>query len=111
MSYRKVTVEGKVYEYVVGKVFVKIKDFGLFKVADVGNPILNRVLGKDRLYQTTPATIASIIKKEPLPRMFSCRHGTKTHELVYDPFHVEIKNKFHTMLNCKECYANSRDNI
>lgn len=107
MSYRKVTVNGKVYEYVIGKVFVKIKDFGLFKVADVGNRIVN-----SGNFRATPATVASIIQKEPLPRIFHCKtHGVNTIELVYDPFDIEFRGKRTTMINCKECYENRRMDI
>ena len=39
MSYRKITVNDKQYEYVVGKQFTKIKNVGLFKNEDIGTVV------------------------------------------------------------------------
>ena len=103
MSYRKITISGKTYEYVIGKVFIKIKDFGLFKVSEVGNKFAK----SNNEYQCTPATIASIIKKEKLPRIFHCKeHNVFTMELRVNPFLNDIHNNKSSMINCQECYDN-----
>lgn len=39
MSYRKITVNDKQYEYVVGKVNTKIVGIGVFKNSDIGEHI------------------------------------------------------------------------
>jgi hypothetical protein len=39
MSYRKITVNDKQYEYVVGKQYTKIKNVGLFKNEDIGTKV------------------------------------------------------------------------
>ena len=110
MSYRKITVADVVYEYVIGKTFIKIrngKQITLAKVADVGN----RVVGS-KVYQVTPATVASIIRKEPLPRVFECkRHNVQTTELVTDPYEYEIKDRKTKMINCRQCIDEAADNI
>lgn len=36
MAYRKITVDGKVYEYSIGKSHTKIKGIGVFKNEDIG---------------------------------------------------------------------------
>ncbi len=36
MSYRKITVDGKVHEYVIGKTHTKIKGLGVWKNEDIG---------------------------------------------------------------------------
>ena len=39
MSYRKITVDGKVYEYTIGKTHTKIKGIGVWKNEDVGHNV------------------------------------------------------------------------
>lgn len=108
MSYRKITVSGKTYEYVIGKVFIKIKDVGLFKVSKVGN----KFAGYNNEYQCTPATVASIIKKEKLPRIFHCKeHNVFTTELRVNPYLYEIHNERTSMIDCDQCYDNVAANI
>ena len=36
MAYRKITVEGKIYEYVIGHTFVKIKGVGVYIKEEIG---------------------------------------------------------------------------
>ena len=57
MSYRKIEVDGKTYEYVIGGGFTKIKGVGVF---------LNERIGRQHLYDTyevTPATIKKLIQQ------------------------------------------------
>lgn len=107
MSYRKITVEGKKYEYVIGKSVLKIKELGLFKTAEIGN----RVSGTQS-FIVTPGTVAKVIKKEILPESFVCtHHGVHTSKLVVNPFYHEIYDKIHDMINCPTCYRLSADDI
>lgn len=39
MSYRNITVDGKNYQYVIGKTHTKIKDIGVFKNTDIGEVV------------------------------------------------------------------------
>lgn len=42
MTYRKIEVVGKVYEYVTGKTHTKIKGLGIYSNADIGDRIDTR---------------------------------------------------------------------
>lgn len=37
MTYRKITVDGKEYEYVIGKTHTKVKTVGVFKNDEIGS--------------------------------------------------------------------------
>lgn len=74
MSYRDIIVENKRYRYVVGKEFVKIQDCSgtkpfeiiVAQKSQVGIP----TPGPSKwitYYEVTPATIAALIKGEPVP--------------------------------------------
>lgn len=96
MSYRKITVDGKQYEYVIGASHLKIKAFGLFKVSDVGNPIK----GTSK-YVVTPTVIAALIRKERLPLSLHCaKHDYRTTQLTYGE--REDGGRVH-MINCPQC--------
>lgn len=74
MSYRKITVNDKQYEYVIGKVNTKIKGIGLFenkKIGDIESP--RDDLGdsisdydpnwrEDAVYAVKPSTIRRLIE-------------------------------------------------
>lgn len=57
MSYRKITVDGTVHEYTIGKTHTKIKGIGVFKNSDIGSPVYN----SDTVI-VAPKHIAKIIK-------------------------------------------------
>jgi hypothetical protein len=99
MSYRKITVDGKQYEYIVGKTHLKIKGFDVFRISDVGNHIAGTLK-----YVVTPAVIAAIIRKDDVPISFHCaKHDYRTTELTYahvDPTY--IGKKAH-VIDCPEC--------
>lgn len=107
MSYRKITVDDKQYEYVIGKKFLKVKGLGIFDVSLFGNKIISL---KDT-YRVTPAIVARVIRGDLTPTVFHCdNHGVETTELVYAPYDQEIYGKFHHMMNCPECvYQNEMD--
>jgi hypothetical protein len=70
MSYRKLEVNGQVFEYSIGKTHTKIRGIGAFKNEDVGN---NNVNGNqqwwdcpDGSFQVRPSDLASFIKQKKL---------------------------------------------
>lgn len=77
MAYRKLTVDGKEYEYVVGKTHVKIKGVGVFLKEEIGSlqdhtrceccgESMTVIYGDDDHYKTLvvqPKDVANKIKK------------------------------------------------
>jgi hypothetical protein len=56
MGYRKITVEGKEYQYVIGKSATKIKG-----IAVVNNCVIGTPISEDK-YAVTPACVAEYIR-------------------------------------------------
>ena len=111
MSYRNITVDGKLYQYALGRTHLKIKHegkhFKLLKTSEIGNELYNT--GR---YVVTPAVVIHAIKGDPLPRVFHCqKHGHTTTQLAYDPFGAEIENKFYQVMHCPRCLDESAWNI
>lgn len=97
MSYRNITVDGKQYQYAIGRTHLKIKNFGLFLTQDIGNALGN-------LFVVTPRTVARVIKGEPLPEVFHCPiHDVRTTKLAIDPYSSEIYGKHYHMMDCSKC--------
>ena len=101
MSYRKIEVNGKTYEYVVGRSHVKVRGHGISKAvakSEVGQPI-----GGDR-YVVTPASIRNVVLGRSGPRVLKCaEHGVATTVLAYDPYSREIYGKHDLMIECERC--------
>lgn len=101
MSYRKIKVNEKEYRYTIGRQFTKILDVGLFQNHEYGQPT-------DRdLFIVTPYHVRTMILGKPAPKIFTCRHGTVTQKLTYDPFDSEIYGKHTLVMKCKECQYDS----
>jgi hypothetical protein len=65
MAYREIDVDGKKYEYVIGRKNVKIKDIGIFLVAEIGAIINVEGTGwaqDEKKVAVTPAIITEVIK-------------------------------------------------
>ena len=62
MSYRKITVNDKQYEYVVGKQFTKIKNVGLFRNDQIGEVTGYSCLRNENIYSVTPAVVKRMIE-------------------------------------------------
>lgn len=60
MSYRKLEVEGQVFEYSIGKTHTKIRGIGAFQNNEVGYVI------SDREVRVRPSDLANFIKKKKL---------------------------------------------
>lgn len=72
MSYRKLEVEGQVFEYSIGKTHTKIRGVGAYTNDEVGKFSVNQSqqwydLGyRDFSFQVKPSDIASFIKQNKL---------------------------------------------
>ena len=113
--YRKLEVDDKLYDYNIGKVFVKIKsEIGseLVKKSDIGIGI-----GANR-YIITPKMIRAYIlgltsnSPEYLSEYFpTCRCVGVDKTLGVIPFDAEIFDKSHYVYWCKSCFEGNADDI
>lgn len=105
MSYRKIEVDGKTYEYVIGRQFVKFRhDRKAIPVAEIGVP-----LGKKTYI--SPKFIAAFLRGNPLKTRLCKKHNFICTEMRYDPFDIEIHDKKYPMWYCPECYQRRREDI
>ena len=58
MAYRKINVDGAIYEYVVGKQYVKVKNVGIWPRDQVGIEV-ERKLNR---YAVTPEIVTELIR-------------------------------------------------
>lgn len=58
MAYRKIEVDGKEYEYTIGKSFLKIKGVGTYPIHEVGD-CLDASMD---VYQVTPSIVKKVIQ-------------------------------------------------
>lgn len=72
MSYRKLEVDGQVFEYSIGKTHTKIRHVGAFKNEEVGNHHVNQSQQwydpgyRDISFQIKPSDLANFIKQKKL---------------------------------------------
>lgn len=107
MSYRKITVRGISYKYVVGKSVIKI-------VPPEGKSI---VIQKTELahlnYVCSPAIIRDLILEndisDPSKYFNHCNHSDR--KARFDPFESEIREKYVTLYICDDCYHEIGMNI
>lgn len=70
MSYRKLEVEGQVFEYSIGKTHTEIRHIGAFKNEEVGNYQVNGSQdwwdSPDGSFQIRPSDLAAFIKQKKL---------------------------------------------
>lgn len=69
MSYRKMSVDGRIYQYTIGKEFTHIRGVGAFRHQDIGNTLRGMTdprTGCDR-FVVTPRCVANAIKGVPTP--------------------------------------------
>lgn len=112
MSYRKIIVDGKQYEYSIGKTHTKIKGMEVYKNSDIGDEIESTTSYEIQGYVVSPYNVANAIKGVHKPRqVIKCEHGTQTHETTACPYSSEIDNEYVPMINCKHCVAQSAGNI
>ncbi len=120
--YRKIEVDGKTYEYVVGKTTTKVKDVGLFKNSDYGVPFvfsMNFDSGvapdpKDiEIVTVSAAGVKRMIRGLPgKPYRHVCeRHNFVATSQTYCRFDSEIHEKRTLVNNCGECVSDRADDI
>lgn len=122
MSYRKMTVDGTVYEYVIGRTHLKIRGRQAVRKEEVGLNLGRRVNKSGKGYHDwivlTPKMIANFIQGKPQSSVVEayppCQH--KEGEWDYDkevnevttfgfvPFELEIYHKKIIVNWCKNCY-------
>lgn len=109
MTYRKVEVNGQVYEYVIGKTVVKVKGVNIWPKSKVGDRV--RSYPEDK-YIVGPGHIKEMIKfgyRKRLPKI--CKEHDLVKELVINPYAAEIYGEKHYMWMCEECHSNSAEDI
>lgn len=107
MSYRNITVDGVVYQYVIGTTYVKIRKVGLWSKQDVGQVI------NDEKVIVTPKHIADMIKygeRQPTPKPMCSKHNLPK-KFRTNPFQLEIYSKKLWGFMCDECHARLADDI
>ena len=108
MSYRKLEVDGKQYEYVIGKKNTKIRGGATYLNEAIGD----RINGNDEDIIVTPYNVANAIRGISNPRTVRrCSHGIVTHEVVANPYAAEIDGEYSPMINCAICVQNAADDI
>ena len=114
MSYRKLDIHGRVYEYTIGKQFVKFRAGDAVPLEKIGHP-----LGNDR-FMVTPGTITEYLTTGKVyqgPR-HCCNFRSVVHHcenMVTNlrplPFDREIHDKLNYRFICDDCYARNAEEI
>lgn len=112
MSYRKITVDNKEYEYTVGKKYTKVKGLGIYKNSEIGDSVALDTKWVTEKFIVAPYNVANAIKGIYAPReILKCSHGTETHETTVSPYDSEICNENISMINCPKCVEQSAGDI
>lgn len=119
MSYRKITVEDKTYEYVIGKKFTKVKlegkSFGLYSNDEYGNQVVKPWGYSDDKFNitndfiVTPLNVKHMILGLTRPS-FETREG-KTFYFMINPFESEIFDRVQYIPYSRSVYDNLSDDI
>lgn len=101
MSYRKLKIEDKEYEYVIGKKFTKVKHmgkaFGIYHNHEHGNQVVSvdaygmNFYPQNGYFVVTPENVRRMILNLPKP-IFTTPEG-ETPYLMVNPFDSEIHEK------------------
>jgi hypothetical protein len=102
MTYRKITVAGKEYEYVVGKAALKIKEVGVFPIEQIGNKMIDPITLKEK-FVVTPKTVQRVIEGDTTPNPDFCSTHGLTTSLTSDPYAAEIHNTHEEIHACTKC--------
>lgn len=110
MSYRTITVNEQIYEYVIGRSHTKIRNFGVFENSLIGEkvqPDSGVKLTEDK-YTVSPFHVANAIKGIKVERpVYRCVHGFETHQVTSDPYSLEIRGEEVDIINCPHCVNQS----
>lgn len=113
MTYRKIDIYGKEYEYVIGGSNIHIKGFGDFPTSVHGNPVYYPRSEDDhegirtKEYVATPRTVRALILGQPTPVPVE----GKEIRLMVNPFEVEIHARCEYTAYCPRRYYALKDDI
>jgi hypothetical protein len=112
MSYRKLELNGRTYEWVVGKDFLKVKGVGIWPKAEVGTPAASRKRPWYDQYVVGPAHVICALTSQPPPK-YECREhpGRSGDFLAADPFDDVIHDRITHVPNCPTCLERSAEDI
>lgn len=108
MSYRKITVDDKVYEYVVGKLDIKIKGVGIFDI--------EQLFGENKdTSPVQPRHIESLIRyrklvDNPDRKRYCGQHGLVQRKRC-DPYEAELFGRYVEKWYCDKCYGERQYDI
>lgn len=110
MAYRSIEVEGKTYEYVVGRTHVKVRGpSGMQRVllkSEVGQPA-----GPGR-FAVLPSNVRNLLMGYVPATIYRCEeHKHETRELAASRYWAEIHDKVILMAACPECLERDRMRI
>lgn len=99
MGYRKIEVDGKTYEYVIGRKFVKFRGGKAIPHSEIG-------VMRDRMdeYVITPKLIAAYLKGGVTSKSYFCEeHKFLCTKMTINPYAIEIYGKNIPIWNCPKC--------
>lgn len=109
MSYRKLVIDDRTYEYSIGKSHTKIRGGSVFENSKIGNPVVNGDGIEIGEYVVTPLNVKHAILGLPIP-IFTTSDGTTT-KLMLNPYDYEILNKTVYIPYNRELYNSLADDI
>lgn len=103
MTYRTIEVDGKKYEYVIGKHNTKIKRFGVYHNSDIGNEVKSNSKWVKK-FSVTPKTIVLLIRGLPTPNPDFCyEHGMTTQIPITDFYSLQVDDTEQIIPACPKC--------
>lgn len=107
MTYRNIEVDGKIYQYVIGKHNTKIKHVGVYNNSDIGNEIKVTYSKHVKRFVVTPKTIELLIRGEPTPNSNFCyEHGLTTLSII-----TSSNLDLHNIHACPKCIEELRCDV
>jgi len=97
---RKLIIDNKEYEYVIGKDYTKVKFNGkstLFENRKIGNVI------KEGRYRVTPKHVRRAIKGESIPEFICQKHQFRTTKMVFRPDWDSLDYREIPVFVCPKC--------
>jgi hypothetical protein len=108
MSYRKLELNGRIYEWVAGRDFLKVKGVGIWPKTEVGTLAASRKRPYYDQYVVGPAHVICALTNQPPPKYECSRHpGVGGDVLAADPFASEIHDRIIHVPNCPDCLQES----
>lgn len=119
MSYRKLTINGINYEFVIGKTFTKVKKGGkaytIFENEKIGSPHMQRscmgTFYTSGQFVITPLNVRNALLGENIPTNICKNHNVTTTGMHADPYEKEIYGRTVYVTNCPICYEKRAEDI